>query len=111
MRYLESATYSAMMGTATNMEPAAKTENSLSSSELGGLIDEQHAREHEVRPRPYEGGERRVDDHRLGKRQRDGDKDAEIARAVQRGGVVDGAGDGIEEAFLHQKSHRRAAAV
>ena len=34
MRYLESATYSAMMGTATNMEPAAKMENSLSSSEL-----------------------------------------------------------------------------
>ena len=77
----------------------------------GGLIDEQHAREHEVRPRPHEGGERRVDDHRLGKGQRDGDEDAEIARAVQRGGVVDGAGDGIEKSLLHQKSHRRAAAV
>ena len=77
----------------------------------GGLIYEQHAREHEVRPRPYKGSERRIDDHRLGKRQRDGDKDAEIASPIQCGGIVDGARDGIEKPLLHEKSHRRTAAV
>lgn len=76
-----------------------------------GLIDEQHTRQHEVRPRPYEGSECRIDDHRLGKRQRDGDKHAEIARAVQCGGIVNGARDGVEEPLLHQESHRSAAAV
>ena len=77
----------------------------------GGLIDEKHARQHEVRPRPHKRRERRVNDHRFGERERDRYKYPKIACTVQRGGIVDGARNGIEKPLLHEKSHRGTAAV
>ena len=77
----------------------------------GGLVDEKHARQHKVRPRPRKRRERRVDDHRLGERKRDRHKYPKIACSVQRGSIVDGARDGIEKPLLHEKSHRGTAAI
>ena len=75
------------------------------------FIDEEHAREHEVGPGPDERRERRIDDHGLGERQSDRHKDAQTVCAVQRSGVVDGGGNGVEEALLHKEAHCGAAAI
>jgi len=81
------------------------------SYRIAVLVFEEKGRKDEVRPRPGEGGEGRIDDHRLRKRQGDSSEDPQVGSSVDRGCFIDGDRDRIEETFLDQVSHRSGAGI
>ena len=72
---------------------------------------EQQLRQDEVRPRPGEGGQRRVHQNGFGERQNDLQKYLEVGCAVQTRRLIDRGRDGIEEALLHHVPHGRLRRV
>lgn len=72
---------------------------------------QQQLRKDEVRPRPGEGRERRIDEDGFGKRQDDLGEYLKVGRPVQPRRFVDGGRDGVKEPFLHHIAHRRLRGV
>ena len=72
---------------------------------------EQQLGQQAVAPGPGELRERRVHQHRLREREGYLREYLHLARAVYGRGLVDGVGDGVEIALLHQIAERRGAGV
>ena len=67
---------------------------------------QQKLRKDEVRPRPGEGRERRIDEDGFGKGQDDLSEYLKVGRPVQPRRLIDGGRNGVKEPFLHHVAHR-----